>query len=176
MMKKRIVLLLLMGMALSASINLTAQETRTKKFEFDVSLSPYATRVWPKDAGKERDRALTADLAVRYVFNAHFSAGLGLMPTFLDYAGDDDFSYIPLCFSFRYDAASGQMISPYFLLNVGGSFLQSFDPVFQVRFALGADVRISDKYSIFAEFGYDGIPLEGGYWMVWTPLSVGIRF
>lgn len=174
MIKKRIILLLLVGIGLSASIDLTAQETRTKKFEFDVSLSPYATRMWPRKTGKERYRVLTADLAVRYVFNAHFSAGLGLMPTFIDLAGEDDFYYVPFCFSFRYDAASGQMISPYFLLNVGGSFLQSFDPVFQVRFALGADVQISDKYSIFAEFGYAGIDV--GPWKVWAPLLVGIRF
>ena len=135
-----------------------------KKIETDVSISPRVSFIL------YHAEAISSDITVRYKFSDSFSAGLGLTPTCLDYTFDEIY-YIPLCISLRYSLLTDKQVSPYFLLNAGGSFIQLTDPAFQGRFALGADINISDNISLFSEIGI--AYFEG---TLWSPFSLGIRF
>lgn len=153
---------LLLG-SMSSSV---AQDLQShKKIETDVSLSPRVGTIL------YHAEVISADITVRYKFSDNFSAGLGLNPTCLDYSYDA-ICYVPVCISLRYGLLTGKQVSPYFLLNVGGSFIQlEPDPAFQGRFAIGADINVSDNISLFSEIGIAYFERT-----LWSPFTLGIRF
>ena len=148
------------------AFGVSAQEVSSKKFEYDVAVSPRVESVL------NQADVVSGNVAVRYVFSPHFSAGVGLAPTFIEYYVGET-NYVPLFLSFRYTITTGKSLSPYFLLNLGGSFLQlEPDGELQGRFAIGAGYHVSAGCSVFAEVGMSYITER----TLWTPLSVGIRF
>ena len=92
---------------------------------------------------------ISADLAVRYKFSDSFSGGVCTSPTFIEY-GYGETNYLPFFLSLRYSFNSNKTISPYLLLNLGGSFIQlEPDAEFQGRVSIGADFKISQQCSLF---------------------------
>ena len=115
---------------------------------------------------------LSADVAVRYNFTPQFSAGLGIAPTYFDLT-NDEFFYAPLHLSLRYSMSGDKKVSPYLVLDAGGSFLQvEPDPVFQARLAMGIDIKLDETNSLFAELSLEYFFED----ILWMPLSVGLRF
>ena len=99
-------LLLLISLLSITGVAMSQTENNRKWVEVDVSISPYAKPLY--DGG-----ALSADVAVRYCFSKHFSAGLGVstwitpktrMFAELSLAFFDDIYtlYAPLSIGFRF--------------------------------------------------------------------------
>lgn len=163
--------ILILGL-LSVSAAVMSQEGNARRWvEVDVSISPYAKTVCYDD------RVFSADVAVRYCFSKHFSAGLGVAPSLICFntssAGNRITDYIPFYVSLRYEFGEGQKFSPYVIGNVGMSFVQLPDYAYQPRLGLGVSTWITPKVRMFAELSmafFDDI------YMLYTPLSVGFRF
>lgn len=143
--------------------SIDAQSVRNKKVEVDLSISPAVPCM-----GHPGMNIQSADLAVRYLFGPHFSAGIGITPTFFD---GIDF-YAPLELSLRYNIIPDSKLSPYILLNAAVSFIQMSDYCYQARFALGVNYQLDPRCSLFAEVGMSAE--IDGLW--WTPMSFGLRF
>lgn len=149
-----------------------SQEVNNRRWvEADVSISPYAKTVYFEGG------ALSADVAVRFCFSKHFSAGLGVAPSmfYYDYpAGSfDQIAYAPFYVSLRYEFGEGQKFSPYVIGNIGMSFVQLADIAYQPRLGLGVSTWITPKTRVFAELSlsfFDDIHT------LYAPLSVGFRF
>ena len=88
-----------------------------KKIEVDVAVMPVTKAIL------NQADVISADIAIRYKLSDSFSAGLCASPTFIDY-GYGETNYIPFFLSFRYNFMDNKIITPYLLLNLGGSFLQ----------------------------------------------------
>lgn len=86
--------------------------------------------------------------------NPYFSLGLG---TGLRYYFDVDMALIPVFADFRANLTDN-IVSPYFSLGVGYTFdaTDSFEPEgFLLNPTVGANFKVSDKYSIHFGLGYD---------------------
>ncbi len=143
------------------------QSLYAQRAEIDISVSPFS------DAIMNQAAVISTDFAVRYKVSDAFAVGLGINPTFLKYTvGEIEINYLPVYLSFRYQIAENKYISPYFLLNLGGSFIQlEPDPEFQGRVAIGTDFIISQRCSLFVELGVSYITTR----TLWSPFSFGIR-
>lgn len=167
-MKKIILILSLLAVSVAAM----SQEGNTRRWvETDVSISPYAKTVLYEGG------ALSADVAVRFCFSKHFSAGLGVAPSmfYFDYPSGsfDLIDYVPFYVSLRYEFGEGQKFSPYVIGNIGMSFVQLADIAYQPRLGLGVSTWITPKTRVFAELSlsfFDDIHT------LYAPLSVGFRF
>lgn len=164
-------LFIILGL-LSISTVAVSQEASTRRWvETDVSISPYAKTVYYEGS------AMSADVAVRYCFSEHFSAGLGLCPSmfFYDYpAGSfDQIAYVPFYVSLRYEFGQGEKFSPYVIGNVGMSFVQLADIAYQPRLGLGVSTWITSKTRVFAELS---LAFFDDIYTLYAPLSVGFRF
>ena len=147
--------------------NLSAQEStqKSKKFEWEASIS--------QTAKFNLFDVLACDIAVRYKFSDHFSAGIAAVPSTLIMT-DSPFNgifYLPTMASLRYDFATQKTLSPYFILDAGGSFIGGFEG-FQGRFGIGLDINAFDNCSLFTELGITTLAFESA----WIPISAGIRF
>ena len=167
-MKKIILILSLLAVSLAAM----SQEGNTRRWvETDVSISPYAKTAFYVGG------ALSADVAVRFCFSKHFSAGLGVAPSmfYYDYpAGSfDQFAYAPFYVSLRYEFGEGQKFSPYVIGNIGMSFVQLADIAYQPRLGLGVSTWITPKTRVFAELS---LSFFDDIYTLYAPLSVGFRF
>ena len=141
------------------------QSLYAQRAEIDISVSPFS------DAIMNQAAVISTDFAVRYKVSDAFAVGLGINPTFLKYTVGE-IKYLPVYLSFRYQIAENKYISPYFLLNLGGSFIQlEPDPEFQGRVAIGTDFIISQRCSLFVELGVSYITTR----TLWSPFSFGIR-
>lgn len=158
---KKVFLTIIMLLTLVGGIN--AQSVQNKKVEVDLSISPAVPCM-----GFSGMNIQSADLAVRYLFGPHFSAGIGVTPTFFD---GIDF-YAPLELSFRYNMMPDSKLSPYMLLNVAASFIQMSDYCYQARFAMGVNYQLDPRCSLFAEVGM-AAEIDG---LWWAPMSFGLRF
>lgn len=158
---KKVFLAIIMLLTLVGSID--AQNVQNKKVEVDLSISPAVPCM-----GFAGMNIQSADLAVRYLFGSHFSAGIGVTPTFFD---GIDF-YAPLEVSFRYNIVPDSKLSPYMLLNVAASFIQMSDYCYQARFAMGVNYQLDPRCSLFAEVGM-AAEIDG---LWWAPMSFGLRF
>lgn len=167
-MKKLFLLLSLLsitGVAMSQTGN------NRKWVEADVSISPYAKPVCYEGG------ALSADVAVRYCFSKHFSAGLGVAPSmfYYDYQNGnaDRIKYMPFYVSLRYEFGEGMKFSPYVIGNLGMSFLQLADYAYQPRLGLGVSTWITLKTRMFAELS---LAFFDDIYTLYAPLSIGFRF
>lgn len=158
---------MLMVSLLGQMAGVFAQEKGSRKrIELDVSISPRVNTIL------NQGEVITADLAVRYKWFSHLSVGLGVNPTFIEH-GIDEIVYAPLHLSLRYDMGTNERLSPYLLLNAGGSFVQlDVDPEFQGRFAVGACYNVSERCALFSEVGISYITTG----TLWSPLAFGVRF
>ncbi len=165
-MKQRFVIALI-ALIVGNSHFLHAQETgKSDKIEMELSISPRVNSIVVSAD------IIMADYTVRYKFSDRLSAGVGFSPTFMDFS-DGITGFMPFHLSVRYILDAGQKVSPYLLMDVGGSFLQlEPDPAFLGRFAIGAEYRLSNRCSIFSEVGIAGMTT----FSLWTPLTVGFRF
>lgn len=166
-MKKLFLLLSLLSIT---GIAMSQTENNRKWVEVDVSISPYAKPLY--DGG-----ALSGDLAVRYCFSKHFSAGLGVAPStfYYDYQNGnaDCFAYVPFYVSLRYQFDEGAKFSPYVIGNLGMSFLQLDDYAYQPRLGLGMSTWITPKTRLFAELS---LAFFDDIYTLYAPLSIGFRF
>jgi hypothetical protein len=143
----------------------TREHSKKKKFEWEASIS--------QTAKFNFFDVLACDIAVRYKFSDHFSAGIAAVPSTLIMT-DSPFNgifYLPTMASLRYDFATQKTLSPYFILDAGGSFIGGFEG-FQGRFGIGLDINAFDNCSLFTELGITTLAFE----LVWIPISAGIRF
>lgn len=158
MKKFLLCMIVLMGMVGSVD----AQSVQ-KKVEVDLSISPAVPCI-----GYPGTNVQSAELAVRYLFGPHFSAGLGIVPTFFDLP----INYAPLELSFRYNMMPESKLSPYMLLDFAASFFQLSDYTYRARFALGVNYQLAPRCSLFAEVGMAAE--TDAIW--WAPVSFGFRF
>ena len=134
--------------------------------EWDVSVSPRM------NTSLIQSNVISADVAARYKFSEHFAIGLDVAPTVFDFS-DDLIVFAPVSVSMRYVVTDSLPLSPYILLNVGGSFLQiEPDPELQARVAVGASYSVGGRCALFGEVGV----VCSNMGILWTPLSCGIRF
>lgn len=157
---------------LSVSAVVFSQERGSRRWvETDVSISPYAKSVCYDI------NALSADVAVRYCFSKHFSAGLGIAPSMFCFnysSGDKNIiDYVPFYVSLRYEFGQGEKFSPYVIGNVGMSFVQLADIAYQPRLGLGVSTWITSKTRVFAELS---LAFFDDIYTLYAPLSVGFRF
>lgn len=157
---------------LSVSAVVFSQERGSRRWvETDVSISPYAKSVCYDI------NALSADVAVRYCFSKHFSAGLGIAPSMFCFnysSGDKNIiDYVPFYVSLRYEFGQGEKFSPYVIGNVGMSFVQLADIAYQPRLGLGVSTWIIPKTRVFAELS---LAFFDDIYTLYAPLSVGFRF
>lgn len=157
---------------LSISTVAVSQEASTRRWvETDVSISPYAKSICYDI------NALSADVAVRYCFSKHFSAGLGIAPSMFCFnysSGDKNvIDYVPFYVSLRYEFGEGEKFSPYVIGNVGMSFVQLADIAYQPRLGLGVSTWITPKTRMFAELS---LAFFDDIYTLYAPLSVGFRF
>lgn len=146
--------------------DVSAQSRQEKKWETDVSMSPMVSTQLTDG------KVVSAYGAIRYSFTPHFSMGLGIVPTYFDLNTDELF-YVPFQLSLRYSLTDDKKVSPYLVLDAGGSFLQvEPDPIFQARMAMGIDINLSEINSLFAELSLMYFSED----ILWMPLSVGFRF
>ncbi len=162
---------LILGLLSVSAVAMSQEKGIRGRVETDVSISPYAKTVYYEGG------ALSADVAVRYRFSNHFSAGLGISPSmfFYDYpAGSfDQFAYVPFYVSLRYEFGEGEKFSPYVIGNVGMSFAQLADIAYQPRLGLGVSTWITPKTRMFAELS---LAFFDDIYTLYAPLSVGFRF
>jgi len=155
------------------------EEPTNKKIEVDLAVMPvtkailnHAEIISADIAILNQADVISADIAIRYKLSDSFSAGVCASPTFIDY-GYGETNYIPFFLSFRYNFMDNKTITPYLLLNLGGSFLQlEPDAVFQGKFSIGANFNISKRCSLFFETGIAYLTTRD----LWSPTSIGIRF
>lgn len=137
------------------------------KLELDISVSPKTI------VASKSFNISSSDLALRYMYTDNLSIGFGATLTnicFSDFAAD---SYVPFYLSLRYSLIPENKVSPYFLLNLGGSAFQLNDIQYQCRIATGIDFSLVENYSsMFLEIGL-GYMSDINFW---TPISLGIRF
>lgn len=165
-MKKRFVIALIAIIVTNCHFLHAQEDGKSDKIEMDVSISPRVNAI------VEQADIISADYTVRYKFSDRLSAGVGISPTFMEFS-DWVIGFMPFHLSVRYIMDAGQKVSPYLLLDVGGSFLQlEPDPVFLGRFAIGAEYRLSNRCSFFSEVGIAGMTT----YSLWAPLSIGFRF
>ena len=145
-MKTLRIIILSVALLLSGGF-VSAQNVQGKKWNVDISLSPSL------NAQSVAGRVFSADVAVRYNFSPRFSAGIGIAPTYFNLIVDELF-YAPIHLTCRYNVGLGEKMTPYVVLDAGGSFLQvEPDPTFQARLALGIDVPLGGQVSAFGEVG-----------------------
>ena len=163
---KKSILILVALLFLGSSSFVQAQESTQKNqsFEWEASISQMSKT--------NLLEVLACDLAVRYKFSDHFSAGFAIVPSCM-MALDQPFGgyfYAPIMASFRYDFATLNVASPYFILDAGGSFIGLEG--LQGRFGVGVSINAFDNCSLFTELGISTLHFE----TAWVPISVGIRF
>jgi hypothetical protein len=143
------------------------EEPTNKKIEVDLAVMPVTKAII------NQADVISADIAIRYKLSDNFSAGVCASPTFIDYGyGYGETNYVPFFLSFRYNFMDNKTITPYLLLNLGGSFLQlEPDDEFQGKFSIGANLNISKRCSLFFETGIAYITTRD----LWSPTSIGIR-
>lgn len=165
-MKRKITVFLASLIICSFTCIKAQEKSPVKKIEVDMAIMPVSRTIL------NQAEVISADLAVRYKFSDSFSGGVCTSPTFIEY-GYGETNYLPFFLSLRYSFNSNKTISPYLLLNLGGSFIQlEPDVEFQGRVSIGADFKISQQCSLFFEAGISYITTRN----LWSPISIGIRF
>lgn len=165
-MKRKITVFLASLIICSFTCIKAQEKSLTKKIEADIAIMPVTKTIL------NQAEVISADIAVRYKFSDRFSGGVCVSPTFIEY-GYGETNYLPFFLSLRYSFIGNKAISPYFLLNLGGSIIQlEPDAEFQGRVSVGADFNISQQCSLFFETGISYITTRN----LWSPISIGIRF
>lgn len=167
MIRKKIIIALLSVIFLGANSIQSQEKNFLNKLELDISVSPKTI------VASKSFNISSSDLALRYMYTDNLSIGFGATLTnicFSDFSAD---SYVPFYLSLRYSLIPENKVSPYFLLNLGGSAFQLNDIQYQCRIATGIDFSLVENYSsMFLEIGL-GYMSDINFW---TPISLGIRF